>query len=109
MKLDMKLAECFRELNAGDWNEAHVALYAKYFDMNVETVDGVEKKTYSYKEKALEDAESHYAGYLAIVTDQVDLTSREVLEIYRSRSGGSHQPRGSGDLQVQGCCGKGIL
>ena len=42
MKLDMKLAECFRELNAGDWNEAHVALYAKYFDMNVETVDGVE-------------------------------------------------------------------
>ena len=74
MKLDMKLAECFRELNAGDWNEAHVALYAKYFDMNVETVDGVEKKTYSYKEKALEDAESHYAGYLAIVTDQVDLT-----------------------------------
>ena len=85
MKLDMKLAECFRELNAGDWNEAHVALYAKYFDMNVETVDGVEKKTYSYKEKALEDVESHYAGYLAIVTDQVDLTSREVLEIYRSK------------------------
>ena len=85
MKLDMKLAECFRELNAGDWNEAHVALYAKYFDMNVETVDGVEKKTYSYKEKALENAESHYAGYLAIVTDQVDLTSREVLEIYRSK------------------------
>ena len=85
MKLDMKLAECFRELNAGDWNEAHVALYAKYFDMNVETVDGVEKKTYSYKEKALENAESHYTGYLAIVTDQVDLTSREVLEIYRSK------------------------
>ena len=53
--------------------------------MNVETVDGVEKKTYSYKEKALEDVESHYAGYLAIVTDQVDLTSREVLEIYRSK------------------------
>ena len=85
MKLDMKLAECFRELNAGDWNDAHVALYAKYFDMNIETVDGVEKKTYSYKEKALKDAESHYAGYFAIVTDQVDLSSREVLEIYRSK------------------------
>lgn len=85
MKLDMKLAECFRELNAGDWNDAHAALYAKYFGMNVRTVDGVEKKTYSYKEKALEDAESHYAGYFAIVTDQVDLSSREVLEIYRSK------------------------
>ena len=63
MKLDMKLAECFRELNAGDWNEAHVALYAKYFDMNVE----------------------HYAGYLVIVTDQVDLSCREVLEVYRAK------------------------
>ncbi len=85
MKLDMKLAECFRELNAGEWNDAHVALYAKYFDMNIDTVDGVEKKTYAYREKALEDAESRYAGYLAIVTDQVDLSSREVLEIYRSK------------------------
>ena len=85
MKLDMKLAECFRELNAGDWNDVHAALYAKYFDMTVETVDGVEKKTYSYKKKALDDAGSYYAGYLAIVTDQVDLTSREVLEIYRSK------------------------
>ena len=27
----------------------------------------------------------HYAGYFAIVTDQVDLSSREVLEIYRSK------------------------
>ena len=44
MKLDMKLAECFRELNAGDWNEAHVALYAKYFDMNA-----VEKAFYDLK------------------------------------------------------------
>ena len=85
MKLDMKLAECFRELNEGNWNDAHVSLYAKYFDMNIKTVDGVEKKTYSYKEKALKDAESHYAGYFAIVTDQVDLSSREVLEIYRSK------------------------
>ena len=85
MKLDMKLAECFRELNEGNWNDAHVSLYAKYFDMNIETVYSVEKKTYSYKEKALKDAESHYAGYFAIVTDQVDLSSREVLEIYRSK------------------------
>ena len=82
IRLDIKLQECFNELNAGEWVEAHVPLYAKYFDMN-ECENGV--KTYDYKEEALVKAESHYSGYLVLVTDQVELSAKEALDIYRSK------------------------
>ena len=82
IRLDIKLRECFNELNAGEWVEAHVPLYAKYFEMN-ECENGV--KRYSYKEDALVKAESHYSGYLVLVTDQMDLSAKEVLDIYRSK------------------------
>ena len=41
----MKLQECFRELNTGEWVDAHVPLYAKYFEMQ-EGEDGI--RTYSF-------------------------------------------------------------
>ena len=82
IRLDIKLRECFNELNAGEWVEAHIPLYAKYFEMN-ECENGV--KRYSYKEDALVKAESHYSGYLVLVTDQMDLSAKEVLDIYRSK------------------------
>lgn len=68
--------------NAGEWVEAHVPFYAKYFEMN-ECGNGV--KSYSYKEDALKKAESHYSGYLVIVMDQMDLSAKEVVDIYRSK------------------------
>ena len=82
IRLDIKLRECFNELNAGEWVEAHIPLYAKYFEMN-ECENGV--KRYSYKEDALVKAESHYSGYLVLVTDQIELSAKEVLDIYRSK------------------------
>ena len=82
ISLDIKLRECFNELNAGEWVEAHIPLYAKYFEMN-ECENGV--KRYSYKEDALVKAESHYSGYLVLVTDQIELSAKEVLDIYRSK------------------------
>ena len=82
IRLDMKLRECFQELNAGEWVEAHVPLYAKYFKMN-ECENGVKK--YDYKEEALVKAESRYSGYLVLVTDQMELSAKEVLDIYRSK------------------------
>ena len=82
VRLDSKLAECLKELNSGGWVDAHAHLYAKYFEMNAGE-DG--KKTYSYKEEALRKAESRYAGYLVIVTDQVALSAKEVLDIYRAK------------------------
>ena len=82
IRLDIKLQECFQELNAGEWVEAHVPLYAKYFEMN-ECENGVKK--YDYKEEALVKAESHYSGYLVLVTDQMELSAKEVLDIYRSK------------------------
>ena len=82
IRLDIKLRECFNELNAGEWVGAHVPLYAKYFEMN-ECENGV--KRYSYKEDALVKAASHYSGYLVLVTDQMDLSAKEVLDIYRSK------------------------
>ena len=65
IRLDIKLQECFQELNAGEWVEAHVPLYAKYFEMN-ECENGVKK--YDYKE-----------------ADQMELSAKEVLDIYRSK------------------------
>ena len=82
IRLDIKLQECFQELNAGEWVEAHVPLYAKYFEMN-ECENGVKK--YDYKEEALVKAESHYSGYLVLVTDQMELSAKEALDIYRSK------------------------
>ena len=82
IRLDTKLQECFQELNAGERVDAHVPLYAKYFEMN-ECENGV--KTYDYKEEALVKAESHYSGYLVLVTDQMELSAKEVLDIYRSK------------------------
>ena len=82
IRLDIKLQECFNELNAGEWVEAHVPLYAKYFEMN-ECENGV--KTYDYKEEALVKAESRYSGYLVLVTDQMELSAKEALDIYRSK------------------------
>ena len=82
IRLDIKLRECFQELNAGEWVEAHVPLYAKYFEMN-ECENGVKK--YDYKEEALVKAESHYSGYLVLVTDQMELSAKEALDIYRSK------------------------
>ena len=86
IKLDMKLSECFKELNEGKFTEAHAALYAKYFDEHIENKDGKEIRSYTYKEDALKKAESRYAGYLVIVTDQTEFSSMDVLEIYRSKN-----------------------
>lgn len=83
IEFDKKLAECYEELNSGEWDDAHVPLYAKYFEEHEET--GTNRKTYTYKEEALVDAEGKYSGYLAIVTDQVDLSSKEILDIYRAK------------------------
>ena len=82
IRLDMKLQECFNELNAGEWVDAHVPLYAKYFEMN-ERGNGA--KAYSYKEDALKKAESRYSGYLVLVTDQMELSAKDALDIYRSK------------------------
>ena len=48
-----------------------------------ECENGVKK--YDYKEEALVKAESHYSGYLVLVTDQMELSAKEALDIYRSK------------------------
>lgn len=80
--MDMKLAQCFAELNDGQFIHSHDHLYAKYF---TENVDETGRKTYSYKDGAIDAAESHYAGYLVLVTDQCELTSKQVLDLYRAK------------------------
>ena len=82
IRMDMKLAQCFAELNDGQFIHSHAHLYAKYF---TENVDEMGRKTYSYKDGAIDAAESHYAGYLVLVTDQCELTSKQVLDLYRAK------------------------
>ena len=85
IRLDMKIAECFDELNAGRFIESHAHLYAKYFEEHIEKDGENEARTYAYKDDVIEEAESRYAGYLVIITDQMDMTSKDILDIYRDK------------------------
>ena len=82
--LDLKLIDCLNELNNGEWNNAHVSLYAKYFK---ETVNSDGSKSYQYNDEAIQNSENKYSGYLCIVTDNLNLTSEQVIDIYRDKDG----------------------
>lgn len=63
------------------------AFYSKYFNMIAGNVDGIEKKTYSYKKKAFGRMSGDAVQVcLTIVSDQVDLSIHDVLEIHRLKS-----------------------
>jgi len=82
--LDLKLMDCFDELTSGEWNNAHIGLYARYFK---ETVNQDGSKSYSYNDSAIKESENKYSGYLCIVTDNLELSSEQVIDIYRDKDG----------------------
>lgn len=82
--LDLKLVDCLNELNSGEWNNAHAPLYARYFE---ETVGSDGSKSYIYNDEAIRNSENRYSGYLCIVTDNPELTSEQVIDIYRDKDG----------------------
>ena len=82
--LDIKLAECCQELNAGKFLNSHAALYARYFT-EVQDPDG--NRRYEYNDEHIKERETKYAGLFAIVTDRMDLSSTDVMNIYRDKDG----------------------
>ena len=82
--LDIRLAECYEELNAGKFLNSHAALYARYFK-EIEKEDG--SRHYEYNEEHIEGRETKYAGLFAIVTDRMDLSSTDVMNVYRDKDG----------------------
>jgi len=82
--LDLKLIDCLKELNNGEWNNAHVSLYAKYFK---ETINADGSKSYNYNDDAIHNSENKYSSYLCIVTDNLELSSEQVIDIYRDKDG----------------------
>lgn len=82
--LDLKLVDCLNELNSGEWNNAHAPLYARYFE---ETVCSDGSKSYIYNDEAIRNSENRYSGYLCIVTDNPELTSEQVIDVYRDKDG----------------------
>ena len=82
--LDIRLAECYEELNAGKFLNSHAALYARYFK-EIEEEDG--SRHYEYNEEHIEGRETKYAGLFAIVTDRMDLSSTDVMNVYRDKDG----------------------
>lgn len=82
--LDLKLIDCLHELNSNELNKAHSHLYAKYFK---ESIDPDGSKTYDYNDEAIQNSENNYSGYLCIVTDNLELTSEQVIDIYRDKDG----------------------
>jgi len=81
---DLTLQECLAELNAGEPNPAHAALYAKYF---VETNRADGSKAYDYNNATILKTDNRYSGYLCIITDDVQKDATEVLDIYRDKDG----------------------
>lgn len=82
--LDVKLRECYEELNRGEFHASHAAFYARYFEEKANE-DGT--KSYGWNEKNLAKRETKYSGFLVIVTDRLDLTSTEIIDIYRDKDG----------------------
>ena len=80
--LDIRLAECYEELNAGKFLNSHAALYARYFT-EVEQSDG--SRRYEYNDEHIAGRETKYAGLFAIVTDRMELSGTDVMNIYRDK------------------------
>ena len=70
--------------NSGRFLNSHAALYARYFTEVVEE-DG--SRHYEYNEEHIEGRETKYAGLFAIITDRMDLSSTDVMNIYRDKDG----------------------
>lgn len=81
---DMKLRQCHEELNGGTFIPVHAHLYGKYFIQTVHEDGGT---GYDYDDAKIARSDGRYAGYLCIVTDRMDYTAAEVMDIYRSKDG----------------------
>lgn len=82
--LDLRLQGCYEELNRGEFIDVHAPLYARYF---TETVNEDGTKSYDYNDESIRNSENRYSGYLAIVTDQMEMSSLDVIELYRDKDG----------------------
>jgi len=80
----LRLRDCLAELRAGEWVDAHAALYGKYF---VKTEDKGGKVSFDYNDEAIRKAADRHSGFLCLLTDDTRMDAQKALSLYRDKDG----------------------
>ena len=91
----LRLRDCLAELRAGEWVDAHAALYGKYF---VKTEDKGGKVSFDYNDEAIRKAADRHSGFLCLLTDDTRMDAQKALSLYRDKDG---VEKVFGDLRVR--------